>query len=145
MLGLQFDPTKGHPVNILMKSFYHIFIRKIETVLQYVQPNHQSNLLGPTAFLAVIGKQAIRDIIPVNAIGQKHELMIFLQRLLKKMKVNVILFLSIVGHGLILLLHNILLFVQRILQNVGRPFNKKARISSHGLNIYGLLKPHFSV
>jgi hypothetical protein len=132
--GLQCHPTKSHPVNILMKSLYYIFIREIETVLQYVQPNHQSDppclnaigrQVGPTAFPAVIGKQPLHDIIPINAIGQKHQFMILLQRLLKKVKVNIILFLSIIGHGLILLLLNILLFIQRLLQNVGRPFNKK--------------------
>jgi glucose-6-phosphate-specific signal transduction histidine kinase len=60
-----------------------------------------------------MGKQPIRHINPVNALSQKDEVMISLQRLLKNAKVNVILLLFFVGHGLILL-PNILLFFETI-------------------------------
>jgi hypothetical protein len=110
MPGLQLYPTKDHPVQVLVQALYHNLIRNIKTMLQDMKPHHEPNPLRLAPPFAVKRHQSIRYIGLVNPFGQKNQLMILLQWLLKNLRENVILLASIIGHGLsppnILFWHN---------------------------------------
>src|SRR5512136_1153929 len=57
--GLQLHSTEAHPVDVLVQPLNNLLIGKIKTVLQYMQPHHQSNLLRPTPSSTIIREQSI--------------------------------------------------------------------------------------